>query len=126
MLATPGALPADGRGWAFEFKWDGLRAIARVLDGTVHVRSRTGKDLLARAVHQASARRAAPFVVVDCASLPEALVESALRYPLPGWNEGFTTSAPLAFLSLKGHRAYPGGRKTINRKRRVGRKVQVV
>ena len=41
------------------------------------------------------------------------IVESALRYPFPGWNEGFTTSAPLVFLSLKGHRAYPGGRKTI-------------
>jgi len=41
------------------------------------------------------------------------IVESALRYPFPGWNEGFTTSAPLVFLALKGHRAYPGGRKTI-------------
>ncbi len=41
------------------------------------------------------------------------IVESALRYPFPGWNEGFTTSAPLVFLSLKGHRVYPGGEKTI-------------
>ncbi|HVP68495.1 MAG TPA: AMP-binding protein [Anaeromyxobacteraceae bacterium] len=41
------------------------------------------------------------------------IVESALRYPFPGWNEGFTTSAPLVFLSLKGHRAYPGGKKTV-------------
>src|SRR5207244_2191091 len=30
------------------------------------------------------------------------IVESALRYPFPGWNEGFTTSAPLAFMGLKG------------------------
>jgi long-chain acyl-CoA synthetase len=36
------------------------------------------------------------------------IVESALRHPFPGWNEGFTTSAPLAYLSLQGHRAYPG------------------
>ena len=41
------------------------------------------------------------------------IVESALRYPFPGWNEGFTTSAPLVYLSLQGHRAYPGGRKSI-------------
>jgi len=41
------------------------------------------------------------------------IVESALRYPFPGWNEGFTTSAPLIFLSLKGHRVYPGGEKSI-------------
>ena len=42
-----------------------------------------------------------------------AIVESALRFPFPGWNEGFTTSAPLAFMGLKGHRAYPAGNKLI-------------
>lgn len=41
------------------------------------------------------------------------IVESALRYPFPGWNEGFTTSAPLAFTAIKGHRIYPAGDKTI-------------
>lgn len=41
------------------------------------------------------------------------IVESALRYPFPGWNEGFTTSAPLAFLALKGHRSYPAHEKVI-------------
>jgi long-chain acyl-CoA synthetase len=35
------------------------------------------------------------------------IVESALRYPFPGWNEGFTTSAPLTFMAMKGHRQYP-------------------
>ncbi|HEY2747659.1 MAG TPA: AMP-binding protein, partial [Polyangia bacterium] len=38
-----------------------------------------------------------------------AIVESAIRYPFEGWNEGFTTSAPLAFMSIKGHRTYPAG-----------------
>jgi long-chain acyl-CoA synthetase len=42
-----------------------------------------------------------------------AIVETALRYPFPGWNEGFTTSAPLAFLGLKGHRVYPLGERAI-------------
>ena len=41
------------------------------------------------------------------------IVETALRYPFPGWNEGFTTSAPLAFLGLKGHRVYPMGERAI-------------
>lgn len=36
-----------------------------------------------------------------------AIVESSLRFPFPGWNEGFTTTAPLTFLALKGHRTYP-------------------
>jgi two-component system, NtrC family, response regulator len=38
----------------------------------------TGKELFARAVHANSARSGKPFVVVDCASLPETLVESTL------------------------------------------------
>jgi long-chain acyl-CoA synthetase len=41
------------------------------------------------------------------------IVESALRYPFPGWNEGFTTSAPLAFLGLKGFRQVPAGERCI-------------
>src|SRR5262249_13085317 len=41
---------------------------------------------------------------VRTAIVRPAIVESALAYPSEGWNEGFTTSAPLAFLSIKGHR----------------------
>ncbi len=41
------------------------------------------------------------------------IVESALRFPFPGWNEGFTTSAPLAFAGIKGQRGIPAGEKTI-------------
>jgi long-chain acyl-CoA synthetase len=42
-----------------------------------------------------------------------AIVESALRFPFPGWNEGFTTSAPLAFMGLKGQRVFPAGHKLV-------------
>ena len=36
-----------------------------------------------------------------------AIVESAVAFPFRGWNEGFTTSAPLVYLALKGQNVLP-------------------
>ncbi|MFN3304362.1 MAG: sigma-54-dependent Fis family transcriptional regulator, partial [Roseateles sp.] len=44
----------------------------------------TGKDVLARALHASSARRAQPFVAVNCAALPETLIEAELFGYRPG------------------------------------------
>jgi long-chain acyl-CoA synthetase len=41
---------------------------------------------------------------VNVSVVRPAVVESAVRYPFPGWNEGFNTTAPLVYLMLKGHR----------------------
>jgi bifunctional non-homologous end joining protein LigD len=45
MLAVLGELPPDDGAWAYEMKWDGLRAIAQVRDGALRLRSRTGRDI---------------------------------------------------------------------------------
>src|SRR5580765_5897430 len=41
------------------------------------------------------------------------IVESAKVYPFPGWNEGFTTTAPIIFMTLKGQRQLPANPKLI-------------
>lgn len=49
MLASPGALPAaaDDPNWAYEFKWDGVRALARAEGGRLQLLARNGGDITA-------------------------------------------------------------------------------
>ena len=48
MLARLAALPGSERGWAYEVKWDGVRAIAFVEGGRVRLQSRSMRDISSR------------------------------------------------------------------------------
>ncbi|MFA7229756.1 MAG: sigma 54-interacting transcriptional regulator [Victivallaceae bacterium] len=72
--------------------------ISQVADSmaTVLIRggSGTGKELVARAIHHTSARKNKPFIVVNCAALPENLIESELFGHEKGSFTGATNRRP--------------------------------
>jgi long-chain acyl-CoA synthetase len=48
---------------------------------------------------------------VRCALVRPSVVETSVAYPFKGWNEGFTTSAPMTFVILKGQRQFAASKK---------------
>ncbi len=62
----------------------------------------TGKEVLARALHAWSPRRAQPFLTLNCAAIPENLIESELFGHVKGAFTGATTARPGRFLAANG------------------------
>ena len=71
----------------------GVRRLRKVLDKDIAIllsgETGTGKEAFARALHQASQRHGKPFVALNCAAIPESLIESELF----GYRAGSFTGA---------------------------------
>ncbi|HCY63760.1 MAG TPA: sigma-54-dependent Fis family transcriptional regulator [Oxalobacteraceae bacterium] len=65
------------------------KVIGRDIPILINGETGTGKELLAQAIHNDSPRTGGPFVAVNCASIPESLIESELF----GYEEGAFTGA---------------------------------
>jgi two-component system, NtrC family, response regulator len=82
LLEAAAASPIDGIIGSSPEMLRVLRNIEKMAPTNVAVllrgESGTGKELLARAVHKLSARAHAPFVPINCAAIPETLLESEL------------------------------------------------
>ena len=77
-----------------------LEMVEQIADSSANLlitgESGVGKDLLARALHFASSRREGPFVPINCAAMPETLIESELF----GYAKGAFTDARKAKTGL--------------------------
>jgi two-component system, NtrC family, response regulator GlrR len=85
---------------------DLLKQVHRVADSEVSIliqsQSGTGKELLAKAIHQASTRRDKPFLAINCAAIPEPLLESELFGHSKGSFTGATSAHKGLFLAADG------------------------
>lgn len=72
-----------------------VRVIEKVVDQKINIllqgETGAGKEVFARAIHAASARSDKPFVAVNCAAIPESLIESELFGYKPGTFTGART-----------------------------------
>ncbi len=65
------------------------RLVNKKVNILVHGETGTGKEVLAKALHESSERRNRPFIAVNCAAIPESLIESELF----GYTAGTFTGA---------------------------------
>jgi DNA-binding NtrC family response regulator len=103
--APPRTAPHEAAGGspAFLKLQDDVKAAARVpLPALVVGESGSGKELVARALHDGGARAARPFVAVNCAAIPESLLERELFGATRGAYTGADKDHPGLFRQADG------------------------
>ncbi|WP_437597865.1 sigma-54 dependent transcriptional regulator [Sorangium sp. So ce590] len=103
-VAGPGASPdLIGRSGAMRRVQDLIERIADA-EATVLItgESGTGKEVVARALHERSRRKGGPFVAINCAAVPESLIESELFGHVRGAFTDARASRPGLFVEANG------------------------
>ena len=86
-----------GKSSAMQEVFDTIQSVADTdVDVLIHGETGSGKELVARSVHQRSSRKESPFVPVDCGAIPENLLESEFF----GHEKGAFTGAEARSLGL--------------------------
>jgi DNA-binding NtrC family response regulator len=103
LANAKGSRKAVGRDPSFLKIFETVEAVAPAR-ATVLItgESGTGKSMIARMIHEASGRRDAPFVEMNCGALPEGLVESELFGHAKGSFTGATSARQGRFLAADG------------------------
>jgi len=92
-ISRPDLRPLDALNTGDEKMHQAILMVKKVIEKGIPIliegETGTGKEMLAKGIHLASARHANPFIAINCASIPEGLIEAELF----GYEEGAFTGA---------------------------------
>src|SRR6266404_2858059 len=92
MLATIGERAFSDPNWLFEIKWDGVRAMAWISDGSANLRARSGGDITKRSDSRYVSERSSSWLKLKITKTLDAVVG--------GWTAARTAALPFGSLLL--------------------------